>query len=76
MTYSEVVDLLIGEQNSSIKYGEDFNTEQERLLLRCTGNIPVFVCEFPASIKPFYMKVQDDKVNALISKNDVCENKA
>lgn len=40
----------------SILYGEDLNKEQEKLLVEHFEKIPVFIIEYPKSIKPFYMR--------------------
>lgn len=43
-----------------IKWGEDLQTEHERYLAEEYFNKPVFITDYPAEIKPFYMRVNDD----------------
>jgi asparaginyl-tRNA synthetase len=40
----------------SIEYGDDLNKEQEKLLVEHFKQTPVFVTNYPRSIKPFYMR--------------------
>ena len=42
------------------EFGADLNKEHERYLTKHFGNVPVFVTDFPAAIKPFYAKRNDD----------------
>lgn len=63
ITYGEAVTLL--EQAASgfekvPSWGEDFAAEHQRYLAGTVFDRPVFVRDFPASIKPFYMRVNDD----------------
>ena len=58
ISYSEAINLL---QRSGKKFqtepecGLDLQKEHERHLVTSFGNIPVFVTDYPADIKPFYM---------------------
>jgi len=38
------------------QFGMDFRKEHEHYLVRFFQNLPVFVTDFPAAVKPFYMK--------------------
>ena len=61
--YAEAVRIL---KNSGKKfefpaeYGEDLQTEHERFLTEEYAKGPVTVFDWPKSIKPFYMRVNDD----------------
>jgi asparaginyl-tRNA synthetase len=34
--------------------------EHEKYLVKYNNNIPIFITDFPASIKPFYARVNDN----------------
>ena len=63
VTYSEAVDIL---QKSGrtweypVEWGSDLQTEHERYLTEETFKKPIIVMDYPACIKPFYMRVSDD----------------
>ena len=44
----------------SLQWGCDLQKEHEQYLVRHCDNTPVFVTDFPASIKPFYAKANTD----------------
>ena len=63
LPYREAVEIL----NSSgkdfeyaISFGKDLQTEHERYLTEQHFKKPVIVYDYPKSIKPFYMRVNDD----------------
>ena len=56
ITYKTAIDLLNEKKPNSIKYGDDFNKEQEKLLAENFDQTPVFVTNYPKSLKPFYMR--------------------
>lgn len=56
ITYQQAVDLLNQIKPKSIEYGQDFSKEQEKLLVNHFKLIPVFVTNYPKSLKPFYMR--------------------
>ncbi len=62
LTYTQAVKLL--EKGQDFKYpvswGVDLKTEHERFLSEKIFNRPVFVTDYPAEIKAFYMKLNDD----------------
>jgi len=63
MSYTDAVDLLekSGEKfDFSVKWGANLQAEHERYLTEKQFNCPVIVYDYPAAIKPFYMKVNDD----------------
>lgn len=43
-----------------IQWGEDLHTEHEKYLVRHCGGTPVFVINYPAALKPFYMRDNED----------------
>ena len=57
LTYSEAVEI-INKNNGNITWGDDFGASDETILSK-NFNSPVFVHRFPASIKAFYMKLDD-----------------
>lgn len=46
-----------------VKWGLDLQSEHERWLCETHFRGPVFVTDYPASIKPFYMRLNDDDKN-------------
>ena len=64
MTYTEAIDILqkSGEQfEYPTEWGQNLQTEHERYLAEKTFNGPVFVTDYPKSIKAFYMRMNDDQ---------------
>jgi asparaginyl-tRNA synthetase len=64
ITYSEAVDLLkkSGEKfEFPIDYGLNLQSEHERWLTEKHFKCPVTVFNFPKKIKPFYMRLNDDR---------------
>ena len=62
LPYTEAVDHLTGADRSwdyPPAWGNDLQTEHERFLTEETFGKPVIVTDYPASIKPFYMYVND-----------------
>ncbi len=63
VTYTEAIEII---QSSNRKFetipewGDDLATEHERFLAEEHFGKPVFVLNYPASMKPFYMYVNDD----------------
>ena len=64
LTYTEAVEIL---QKADRKWefppawGNDLQTEHERFLTEQTFGEPVIVTDYPAAIKPFYMRISDDE---------------
>lgn len=59
MSYMEAIAILEANKVSiqvPIQFGEDLSAEHKRFLVQHSG-LPTFVYSFPASLKPFYMKV-------------------
>jgi len=62
LTYTEAVEILRRADRKweyPPAWGADLQTEHERFLTEQTFNRPVIVTDFPAAIKPFYMRVND-----------------
>jgi len=57
ITYSQAVEI-INKNNGNMKWGDDFGANDETILSN-NFTSPVFVHHFPASIKAFYMKLDD-----------------
>ncbi|NVM23625.1 MAG: asparagine--tRNA ligase [Desulfobacterales bacterium] len=63
MTYTEAVRILdaCGEAfEFPVAWGNDLQSEHERYLTERVVGGPVFVIDYPASIKAFYMRLNDD----------------
>ena len=66
MTYSDAIEKLRAayEQNRSLfefppEWGKSLQSEHEKWLAQMVDG-PVFVTDYPASLKPFYMRLNDD----------------
>lgn len=63
LTYTEAVEELLNVKEPfeySVEWGIDLQSEHERYLTEKVYKCPVIVTDYPASIKPFYMRVSDD----------------
>jgi len=63
LTYTEAIDILKNSKKTfqyDIDWGSDLQTEHERYLCEDHFNGPLIIYNYPASIKPFYMRVNDD----------------
>jgi len=63
MTYTDAVERLTSSDQSfefPVQWGSDLQAEHERYLTQLVGG-PVILTDYPASIKPFYMRVSDDE---------------
>ncbi len=63
MTYTEAVDVLTkcGQKfEYPVNWGTDLQAEHERYLTEQHVKGPVILTDYPATIKPFYMRVSDD----------------
>ena len=63
ITYTEAIDILTkhnAEFDYPVHWGSDIQTEHERYLTEKVFGKPVFVTDYPAEIKAFYMKQNPD----------------
>jgi len=63
LPYTEAIEILVSsgqEWEYPIEWGSDLQAEHERYLTEIKFKKPVIVYDWPISIKPFYMKVNDD----------------
>lgn len=63
LPYREAVDILKSAKQKfdyPVEFGTDLQTEHERYLAEVHFKKPVIVYNYPRSIKPFYMRVNDD----------------
>lgn len=56
LTYTEAISKLRESQFPSLKWGDSLASEHEKYLAGTICNSPVFVTDYPAAQKPFYMK--------------------
>jgi asparaginyl-tRNA synthetase len=63
LTYKEAIDILIKSNKSfefEVAHGSDLQSEHERHLTEKHFKKPVILFDYPKSIKPFYMRLNDD----------------
>ncbi len=63
ITYTEAIDIIRDKAAGRVapmEWGQKPSAEQERFLAEDVFARPVFVTDYPASFKPFYMRVNDD----------------
>lgn len=63
ITYTDAINELLKSERkffNPIHWGKDLQTEHERFLAEHIFKSPVFVTDYPAKLKPFYMKLNDD----------------
>jgi asparaginyl-tRNA synthetase len=63
LSYSEAMEILEGSGQPfefPVHWGADLQAEHERYLTERKFNCPVIVYDYPATIKPFYMRLNDD----------------
>ena len=64
ITYTEAIDTLLKTNKKfefPVSWGIDMQAEHERYLTEEVFKKPLIVTDYPAAIKPFYMRVNDDK---------------
>ncbi|MBU4034392.1 MAG: asparagine--tRNA ligase [Proteobacteria bacterium] len=72
ITYTEAVELLTTcdkKFNFPVTWGADLQSEHERYLCEEVFKRPLIVTDYPKSIKPFYMRVNDD--NTTVAAMDI-----
>ena len=63
LPYREAIDILTGSGKKfeyPVSFGTDLQTEHERFLCETCFKKPVIVYDYPKTIKPFYMRLNDD----------------
>ena len=63
LTYTEAVEILESSGESfefPVEWGADLQAEHERYLTEKHFNCPVILYDYPRTIKPFYMRLNDD----------------
>lgn len=63
ITYTEGVDELLKAKRDfefPVSWGVDLQSEHERYLTEDVYRLPLIVTDYPAAIKPFYMRLGDD----------------
>ena len=64
LPYTDAVDILLKSGKKfeyPVQWGIDLQSEHERFLVERHFNKPVILFDYPRSIKPFYMKVNDNE---------------
>lgn len=63
LTYTKAIEILMTAKEKfdyPVKWGIDLQTEHERYLAETVFKKPVFVIDYPAKIKAFYMRLNED----------------
>jgi len=63
LSYTEAVDILVASEQKfdyQVDWGCDLQSEHERYLTEQHFSGPVILYDYPSTIKPFYMRVNDD----------------
>ncbi|MFW5873045.1 MAG: asparagine--tRNA ligase [Bacillota bacterium] len=63
ITYTEAIEILENADEDfefPVKWGVDLQSEHERYLTEKHFNKPIFVTDYPAEIKAFYMRLNED----------------
>ena len=63
LSYTEAIEILSQAKEAfefPVDWGSDLQSEHEKYLCEKTFKSPVVLIDYPAAIKPFYMKVNDD----------------
>jgi asparaginyl-tRNA synthetase len=61
--YKEAVDILLASKHSfdfPVSHGSDLQSEHERYLTENHFKKPIITYDYPKTIKPFYMRLNDD----------------
>ena len=63
LPYKEAIDILLGSNESfayPLVHGSDLQSEHERYLTEKHFKKPIILYDYPKTIKPFYMRLNDD----------------
>ena len=63
ISYKKAIDVLLSSKQSftfQVSYGTDLQSEHERYLTEQHFKKPVILYDYPKTIKPFYMRLNDD----------------
>lgn len=68
ITYKKAISILkndiankkVNFENNNIFFGMDLNSEHEKYICEKVYNKPIFIYDYPAEIKAFYMKMNND----------------
>ena len=63
LPYDEAIEILLKADQKfeyKVEYGLDLQSEHERYITEKHFKIPVFIYNYPKTIKPFYMRMNDD----------------
>jgi asparaginyl-tRNA synthetase len=61
--YKDAIDILLASKQSfdfDVSYGSDLQSEHERFLTETHFKKPIILFDYPKTIKPFYMRMNDD----------------
>jgi asparaginyl-tRNA synthetase len=64
LPYKDAVDILVHSKKNfefKVTYGSDLHSEHERYLTETHFKKPVILYNYPKTIKPFYMRLNDDQ---------------
>ncbi|XP_069130271.1 asparaginyl-tRNA synthetase-like [Argopecten irradians] len=67
LSYTDAMEILEKKNKifeRKVKWGDDLYKEHEKFLVKHCGMIPVFLTDFPASLKPFYAYENSDNKTA------------
>lgn len=65
IAYDDAIDLLQKNGFDDIQWGDDFGSPHETFIANHFDK-PVFILNYPKAIKPFYMKLADDREDVVI----------
>jgi len=72
ITYAEAIDILAKSHQKfeyAVSFGQDLQSEHEQFITETHFKKPVIVYDYPKTIKPFYMRLNDD--NETVAAMDV-----
>lgn len=63
LSYTEAVKILQKKEfdGAKIRWGDDLHSNAEKYILETFNNVPVIVYDYPKTLKPFYMKQNEDE---------------